>query len=56
VKALTVEIAAPGPDPVLAPVGIATPHDAVTACMVTGGQIMQVLNEPELGLSVQCRT
>jgi hypothetical protein len=50
-RSLTVEIAAPGPDLVLAPLGTSTPHDAVSGLQVTGGRITQVLTEAELGLS-----
>lgn len=37
-------------DLVLAPVGMATPHDAVTGFRVKQGRIAQILPEPELGL------
>ncbi|WP_371056585.1 transglutaminase domain-containing protein [Rhodosalinus sp. K401] len=49
-KRLTVTVEEPACALVLAPVGIATPHDAVTALDVTGGRIERVLGEPELGL------
>lgn len=50
-RTLTVEIDAPAPARLLAPAGIATPHDAVVGFHVEGGHILQVLPEPELGLT-----
>ncbi|MFP4327897.1 MAG: transglutaminase domain-containing protein [Paracoccaceae bacterium] len=49
-RTLTVEIAEPGAAPILAPTGIATPHDAVTGLEVAGGRLAAALTEPELGL------
>jgi hypothetical protein len=49
-RRLTVEIAGPVADPVLAPTGLATPHEAVTGLIVTGGRIEAIATEPELGL------
>lgn len=49
-RSLTVEIAGPVADPVLAPTGLATLHEAVTGLTVTGGRIEAVATEPDLGL------
>jgi CBS domain-containing protein len=47
---LEVEIAGPLGDPILAPVGTATPHHAVTGLEVTGGRIVKVVTETDLAL------
>lgn len=49
-RLLTIEIAEPGDDPVLAPTGVTTPGEAVTRLEVTGGEIAAAATEPELGL------
>ncbi|MDZ7710752.1 MAG: transglutaminase-like domain-containing protein [Roseovarius sp.] len=51
-RRLTVEVAGlEAGARVLAPAGMASPEDAVTAATVTGGRITAVLPEPELGLA-----
>lgn len=49
--ALTVSIEASEDGLILAPTGIATPYEAVCDLSVANGRIVQVLNEPDLGLS-----
>lgn len=49
-RSLSVEIATPNNQPILAPVGTSTPGQAVTGLRVTGGRIAAVASEAELGL------
>ncbi len=49
-RLLSVEITEPCTDPVLAPAGLSVPGQAVTRLTVTGGDIVAVSTEPELGL------
>lgn len=49
-RRLSVEIAEPEDDLILAPAGVTTPGAAVTRLEVTGGEIVAAATEPELGL------
>ncbi|WP_404367398.1 transglutaminase domain-containing protein [Marinobacter sp.] len=50
--ALIIDVPDMEPDALLlAPVGITTPYDSVTSVRPEGARIVEVLNEPELGLS-----
>ena len=49
-RTLDVEITGPCDDPILAPTGTATRHQATTRLPVFGGRIEAVAIEPELGL------
>lgn len=48
-KMLEIEVPDPRTNPLVVPVGIGTPHEAVTHLTVTGGQIAAVATEPDLG-------